>query len=64
MEKGTGRVDMRLELPPGIHPDELMKMISGGKQLTINVEYLDALPEKLEPQSITWPVGAEKSNEA
>lgn len=51
---------MNLELPPGSHPDQLMDMIGGGKELLINVEYLDSLPDPLEPQAITWPVGANK----
>lgn len=59
-QKGTGQAHMNLELPPGSHPDQLMDMIGGGKELLINVEYLDSLPDPLEPQAITWPVGANK----
>ncbi|WP_221077711.1 hypothetical protein, partial [Burkholderia pseudomallei] len=46
-------VDMRLQLPPDSNLAETLKSLMN-RPFHIHVEYLDKLPEPLEPQAVVW----------
>jgi len=55
MRGSTGRVDMRLEMPPGTDPIAVLKPVrDSGKHMMIKVNYLDKLPVPLEPEAQVW----------
>jgi len=55
MRGRTGRVDMRLEMPPGTDPMAVFKPVrDSGKHMTIKVNYLDKLPVPLESEAQIW----------
>ncbi|KFI23740.1 hypothetical protein [Nitrosococcus oceani] len=52
---GTRNVDMKMETPPGSDPETLMKRMGGsGIEMSIKVNYLNALPGPIEPEAIVW----------
>jgi len=55
MRGPTGQVDMPFELPPGSDLEALLKTIqNSGKQVVVDVSYLDKLPLPLEPEAHVW----------
>ncbi|WP_420426816.1 hypothetical protein [Algiphilus sp.] len=55
IRSGTGHVDMKMEVPPGTDPETLMsRMGCRGVEMSIKVNYLNALPEPIEPEAIVW----------
>lgn len=53
MKKGTGQVDMRLEIPPTFDHEVLMSTVMN-RELIVEVSYLDVLPAEFEPQAVVW----------
>ena len=49
MKPGTRRMDMHLELPPGVDPKNVFEKIQNkGEEIRIEVSYLSHLPKNLE----------------
>jgi hypothetical protein len=52
-KKGSKKVDMKLQLPPDSNVAETLKSLMH-RPFHVHVEYLDKLPEPLEPQAAAW----------
>jgi len=50
MRRGTSKVDMRLEVPPGVDLKEMMKPML--KPTSVNVTYHESLPKEIEAEAI------------
>lgn len=55
---GTKNVDMKMELPPGVKPAQVMAKIGDGSEVKIRVSYLGNIPSPIEPEALTWWTGS------
>lgn len=51
--KGASEVEMNMELPPGIDIGKITRNMKNGR-FTVNVSYLDTLPNPVEAHAIVW----------
>ena len=57
MKPGSGEVDMKLELPPEVDPEEIVdRILNKGKEMQVKVNYLAQLPTKLEEEAHAWEI--------
>jgi hypothetical protein len=57
LKSGTGEVDMKLELPPAVVPEELFnKTLNKGKEIQVKVSYHANFPKELEKEAHVWEI--------